>query len=72
VFGDRCQELVFLGVGLNEAELRSRLEACVLTKDEVRMLRDDPTAKLPDPFPEWRVERPAPATAAPAVEDGAA
>jgi G3E family GTPase len=75
VFGDRCQELVFIGCGMDEVALREQLERCVLTKDEVRLLRDEPRVQFPDPFPPWRVERPAgpnQAASAPSIEEGSA
>jgi G3E family GTPase len=64
VFGDRCQELVFIGIGYDDAALRRRLDACLLTKDEVRSLRDEPQRRLADPFPPWNPERPAEASGA--------
>jgi G3E family GTPase len=33
-YGDRRQELVFIGVGVDKAELQKKLEACVLTDEE--------------------------------------
>ncbi|MCU0866512.1 MAG: GTP-binding protein [Planctomycetes bacterium] len=54
VFGDRRQELVFIGIGVHEATLQHRLDDCLLTKAEVRQLRDQPRLRLPDPFPAWR------------------
>ncbi len=50
--GDRRQELVFIGIALDEPALRGRLEACLLSDAEVaagpRRWR-----RLPDPFPRW-------------------
>jgi len=54
VFGDRTQEMVFIGVGFDVDQLRARLDACLVNKDEARQLRQDPTLRLPDPFPAWR------------------
>jgi G3E family GTPase len=52
MYGDRRQELVFIGIGMDEAALRATLDACLLTDKEMR-----PGAKawanLPDPFPRW-------------------
>ena len=36
-YGDRRQELVFIGVDLDEVVLRSRLEACLLTDEEMSL-----------------------------------
>ncbi|MGY6553563.1 MAG: GTP-binding protein [Wenzhouxiangella sp.] len=52
-FGDRRQELVFIGNDYDEAELRRRLEACLLKAE-----RFEPREwkSLPDPFPAWELE----------------
>ena len=36
-WGDRRQELVFIGSEMEEVVLRSRLEECLLTDDEMRL-----------------------------------
>ncbi len=51
-WGDRRQELVFIGVELDEAALRSRLEAALLTEAEMA-LGPARWASLLDPFPAW-------------------
>ena len=50
--GDRRQELVFIGIGMNEKRLREMLNACLLTNEEWRA-GPRAWAKLPDPFPRW-------------------
>ena len=54
-FGDRRQEIVFIGIGMDEAAVRARLDACLLTDAEMRA---GPLAwaNLEDPFPEWSHE----------------
>ena len=55
-FGDRRQELVFIGIGLDEPALRARLDACLL--DETEMAAGDVAwASYPDPFAGWEVEQ---------------
>jgi G3E family GTPase len=54
VWGDRRQEIVFIGTSMDPAELTRRLDACLVPntgKDEM-----DPKvwARLRDPFPVWR------------------
>jgi G3E family GTPase len=54
-WGDRRQELVFIGVELDEAALRKKLDAALLTPKE---LDAGPKAwrNLSDPFPDWMDE----------------
>jgi G3E family GTPase len=56
-FGDRRQEIAIIGIDMDEAALRRRLDACLLSDAEmacgVRAWRS-----LPDPFPRWRVAEP--------------
>jgi G3E family GTPase len=54
-FGDRRQEIVFIGIGMDEAAVRKRLDACLLTEAEMRA---GPLAwaNMKDPFPEWSRE----------------
>ncbi|ATQ66940.1 MULTISPECIES: zinc metallochaperone GTPase ZigA [Methylosinus] len=53
VWGDRRQEMVFIGVGMDEAAIRRALDDCLVGKDKTKSF--DPAAyrKLPDPFPAW-------------------
>lgn len=47
-FGDRRQELVFIGQSLDREGLTARLNACLL--DDEEMARRDTWSGLPDPF----------------------
>lgn len=51
-FSDRRQEIVFIGVGMNETDLRHKLNACLLTPAKMRS-GSKAWARLPDPFPKW-------------------
>jgi hypothetical protein len=49
-YGDRLNELVFIGIGLNEAEIRQELERCLCTSNELMDLQDGFFSSK-DPFP---------------------
>jgi G3E family GTPase len=51
-FGDRQQELVLIGTGMNEAALRAAFDACLLNDDELAR-GADAWRKFDDPFPSW-------------------
>ena len=50
--GDRQTELVFIGIDMDEADLRARLDPCVLTAAEVEAGMEA-WATYPDPLPAW-------------------
>ena len=51
-FADRRQELVFIGIGVDEAQARHDLDACLL--DDAEMAGGETAwATLPDPFSTW-------------------
>jgi G3E family GTPase len=52
IYGDRRQEIVFIGVGMDEASIRARLDACLVLGRPAMNVAE--WAKLPDPFPVWR------------------
>jgi G3E family GTPase len=58
-WGDRRQELVFIGAELDEARLRGKLDAALLNAQE---LAQGPSewAKWDDPFPDWIGHEPPP------------
>jgi G3E family GTPase len=54
-YGDRRQELVLIGIKMDEATLRAGFDRCLLTDAELAL---GPKAwkKLPDPFADWDAE----------------
>ncbi len=53
-FGDRAQQLVFIGQGMDEATIRAGLDACLLD-DEIAQGESTAWARLPNPFPELQM-----------------
>jgi len=51
-FGDRRQELVLIGIDLDETDLVARLDHCLLRHDELAT-GPDGWVSLDDPFPVW-------------------
>lgn len=51
-WGDRRQELVFIGAGIDWATLKATLDSCLVP--EHLALGPDALPDLPDPFPAWR------------------
>lgn len=54
VYGDRRQEIVFIGTDMDEAELRRRLDACLVPANGADTLDIETWRRLDDPFPVWR------------------
>ena len=52
LLGDRQTEIVFIGIDMDEAAIRRRLDACVLTGREFEK-GPDKWLKFRDPLPEW-------------------
>jgi G3E family GTPase len=55
VWGDRRQEIVFIGIDpMDEAAIRRRLDACLV--GGANRFSPDDWRRLPDPFPSWSKE----------------
>ncbi len=53
-WGDRRQELVFIGSGIDWQQIKTKLDECLVPKTQASSLEDLPNFK--DPFPIWRRE----------------
>ena len=51
-YGDRRQEIVFIGQGLDEEQASRALDACLLNEEELAA-GPDSWKQFPDPFPRW-------------------
>ncbi|MYB33577.1 MAG: GTP-binding protein [Gammaproteobacteria bacterium] len=54
-FGDRVQEIVFIGQQMDEARIRNHLDACLL-EERVALSDSEAWMKLRNPFPDLAVE----------------
>ncbi len=58
VYGDRRQEIVFIGSNLDEASLRRQLDGCLVEDDHAGGRWPDSWQRLQDPFPVWKRAEP--------------
>ncbi|KAG1672564.1 hypothetical protein FOA52_010665 [Chlamydomonas sp. UWO 241] len=54
-WGDRCQQLVWIGIGMDEGEIRSMLDACLLSDGEMAMGPEGWAGAFEDGLPPWDV-----------------
>ena len=56
IYGDRHQEIVFIGTDMDEAAIRRRLDACLV--GDANAMQPAAWKKLKDPFPVWKRAEP--------------
>ncbi|WP_379553198.1 GTP-binding protein [Qipengyuania sp. DGS5-3] len=56
-WGDRRQEIVFIGIDMDQGAITSALDECLVTANE---FTPDQWAEMPDPFPAWDAVEPVP------------
>lgn len=52
-WGDRCQELVWIGINMDEAGIRTMLDSCLLTDAELALGPEAWAEQIEDPLPPW-------------------
>jgi G3E family GTPase len=58
VYGDRRQEIVFIGSDMDEAAIRHRLDSCLVGDADAKEMPIKAWRRLPDPFPAWKRAEP--------------
>lgn len=54
-WGDRCQQIVWIGIGMDQQAITTMLDSCLLTDEEMALGPQGWAEAFDDPLPEWAV-----------------
>ena len=55
-WGDRCQQIVWIGISVDRARITAMLDACLLTDEEMALGPEAWAEEFADELPEWSYE----------------
>ena len=56
IWGDRCQQIVWIGIGLDRSAITAMLDVCLLTDEEMELGPEGWAERFEDELPEWEYQ----------------